>query len=348
MPAPIGTRAPAALLALALFAATPSAPQSTSPSRPSPNRITLDVVVTPKSGAPVAGLQKRDFTILDNRVPRPIAAFQSIAGTHSPIEVVLVVDAVNINFINIAYEREQLDKFLHANSGHLAQPISLAFFTDTGTEVQEGPSSDGNAVSASLDKYALGLRDIRRSSIYGDLDRFQLSLTALESLVTKEAARPGRKIILWVSPGWPLLSRPTINLDARQSDYYFSQIVAMSTQLRNGNITLYSVDPLGAGQAVGWEFHYDEFLEGITKPGQVDLGDLALQVLAVQSGGLALSASNDIADLLERCMADTSAYYELSFDAPPADHRDEYHQLDIKMSEPGLTARTRTGYYDQP
>jgi hypothetical protein len=29
-------------------------------------------------------------------------------------------------------------------------------------------------------------------------------------------------------------------------------------------------------------------------------------------------------------------------------HPDEYHQLQIKLAKPGLTARTRTGYYSEP
>ena len=56
----------------------------------------------------------------------------------------------------------------------------------------------------------------------------------------------------------------------------------------------------------------------------------------------------DIVALLQKCMADTGAYYEMSFDAPPADHRDEYHSLEVGVSKPGLTARTRQGYYAQP
>jgi hypothetical protein len=47
-------------------------------------------------------------------------------------------------------------------------------------------------------------------------------------------------------------------------------------------------------------------------------------------------------------MADTTAYYELSFNAPPPDRRNQYHTLQIKINQPGLTARTRTGYYAEP
>jgi VWFA-related protein len=231
----------------------------------------------------------------------------------------------------------------------LAYPTTIAIFTDTGTQIQEGYSTDGNAMKALLDRQGIGLREIRRSSgFYGASERLNLSLTALQMLASKEAARPGRKIILWVSPGWPLLSGPAVQLDVKQTDGLFSQIVSLSTFMRQGGITMYSVDPLGASEGVGRTFYYEDFLKGVSKSSQVQLGDLGLQVLAVQSGGLALSGNNDIASLLERCMADTQAYYEVSFEAAPAEKRDEYHSLEVKVGKPGLVARTRTGYYAQP
>ena len=39
------------------------------------------------------------------------------------------------------------------------------------------------------------------------------------------------------------------------------------------------------------------------------------------------------------------AYYELSFDPPRAEHPDEYHHIEVQVAKPGLTARTREGYY---
>jgi VWFA-related protein len=94
--------------------------------------------------------------------------------------------------------------------------------------------------------------------------------------------------------------------------------------------------------------YYQDFLKGVSKSSQVNVGDLSLQVLAVQSGGLALASSNDIVSLLDKCQADTEAYYELSFVPAVADHRDEYHNLLVQVAKPGLTARTRTGYYAEP
>lgn len=337
------------LLAL-LSTAALSNPQQSPRSKPGGSPIYLDVVVTRKSGPPVSGLEQQDFTLIDNKLPQTITSFRALGGTAGRVEVLVVVDAVNVDYEKVAYVRQEIEKFLRADGGHLPQPTALAFFTDQGTQIQEGLTTDGNALSTALDKYAVGLRTIRRTSQYAGADRFNLSMQALRELATREAQRPGRKIILWVSPGWPLLSGPGAVelLDSKEQQELFANIVTFSTQLLQARITLYGVDPLGATESELRANYYEEFVKGVKEPSQVVPGNLALQVIATQSGGLALDFNNDVAAMLRQCLADTQAYYELSFDAPEADKPDEYHQLEVKVAKPGLTARTRRGYYAQP
>ena len=66
------------------------------------------------------------------------------------------------------------------------------------------------------------------------------------------------------------------------------------------------------------------------------------------SGGVALDFNNEVTALLRECLADTQVYYEISFVPPAADHRDEYHHLQIKVAKPGVSGRTRQAYYTQP
>lgn len=317
---------------------------------PSEKRIYLDVVVTQNGGAPVAGLEQQDFTILDNKVKQPITSFRAFGGSQStePIDVILVIDAVNTSYSVVAYERGQIDKFLKANGGKMAHPTSLAVFTDQGIKMQKEFSTDGNALSASLGDYVVALRTINRSTgFYGAVERLQLSINGLRSLAASEGSQPGRKIILWVSPGWPFLSGPGVQLEPKQEQQLFNSIVDLSTQLRQARVTLYSIDPRGTQESTSFTFYYENFLKGVRKPNQAQAGNLGLQVLATQSGGLALHSSNDVAQQLETCMADTDAYYELSFDPAQGEH-DEYHQIEVQLSKRGLIARTRQGYYSQP
>jgi VWFA-related protein len=316
--------------------------------------INLDVVVTDHSGKVVPGLQQSAFTILDNKQPQPILSFQAegkqASAPNTVSEVILIVDEVNVGFERIAYERDQIKNFLKRNNGKLAQPVTMAFFSDTNTEIQNNPSLNGNDLLAAFDQNVNTLRTIRRSTgVYGAEDNVQLSLNMLHALAAREAAKPGRKLVIWISPGWAMLSGPRMTLTTKESQMIFNNIVAASTALREARVTLYSVDPLGTADAGGTRTtYYQEFLKGVTKPSQVQVGNLALQVIATQSGGLVIYGSNDIAEGLDRCIADANAFYIMTIKAAPADRANEYHSVDVKVGTSGLTARTRTGYYAQP
>jgi VWFA-related protein len=343
----IETRFCALLLLAGLFSAAPAFSEQDAPATQTPKSIHLDVVVTPRSGAPVAGLTQQSFSVLDNKVSQPIQSFEALSGGQTPVHIILLVDGVNTPYTRLAYARQEIDKFLRANGGHLAHPLSLAVFTNTKTRIQDVASSDGNALANMFDQYPIGLRTIHRSGgIYGADERIQLSLQTLGRLAAREANRPGRKIILWVSPGWPLLSGPGVDLTRKEQENIYSQVVALSADLRKAHITLYSIDPNGAGESIsGNAYFYQSFLKGVSKPNEVQLANLSLQVLAAQSGGLVLHGNNDIAGLLQRCVADAGNYYELTFAPSPADPAKAYHQIEVKLTDPGLTARTRHGYY---
>jgi VWFA-related protein len=331
-------------------------PRTAEPAKPSgeDREVSLDVQVTDKSGAPVRGLEQQDFAVLDDKRPQNILSFHSVDNggdsTTDPVQVVLVVDAVNTGYNSISYARGELKKFLLQNGGKLAQPVSLVIFTDTGAKIQQGSSRDGNALAALYDEYETGLRLINRSQgFYGATERFDLSLKTMNQLIDYEHTQPGRKLLVWFSPGWPLLSGPNVQLSYKESQQLFNAVVGLSTGLRDSRITVYAIDPLGLADAGGVRIgYYQEFLKGVTSPSKLNLGNLGLQVLAVQTGGRVLNSSNDVAIEVAECAADATSFYVLSFNAARADRANEYHAIGINVAKPGITARTRTGYYAQP
>jgi VWFA-related protein len=317
-------------------------------------RIEIDVVVTNKAGAPVSGLEQQDFTLLDDQQPQKIQSFlaadDASPATTPPQQVVLLVDAVNTSYTSMGMERLQLNKFLAANGGQLALPTSIVFLTDTSTEIQSNPSRDGNALANTLSSNQSGLRISNRSQgVYGAAERVQISIRALEQLIAYESHQPGKKLVIWVSPGWAFLTGPNIELSQKNQEYLFNTVVQLSQEMRQARMTLYSIDPLGLSDAGSSRtFYYQSFLKGVPSAKKVEYGDLALQVLAAQSGGRVLNSSNDIDNLIRSCLTDAKAFYTLGFDSPRADHANEYHSLAIRIDRPGVTARTRTGYYAQP
>lgn len=316
-------------------------------------RISLDVVVTDKSGKPISGLQEQDFTVLDDNTPAKITSFHTSEPSEPSdpkVQAIILLDAVNGSAQSVIFEAQQVQKFLRQNNGQLPIPMSLVIFTDISTQVQNQTTRDGNVLANQLGSNQPGLRSLRRSAgFWGASERLQLSLQAVERITQYEEKREGRKLLIWISPGWPLLSGPGVQLTNRDETMLFKSVVDFSQQLRDARITLYSLDPLGTNDAGSFRtFYYESFLKGVTSAQKVDGGNLALQVLATQSGGLVLNSSNDLQKLLAKPLADANAFYTLSFDASPADHPDEFHALQVKVDKHGLTARTRTGYYAEP
>ena len=351
-----------AFLPLPVLAQQGSVPQlKTRPAESAPptpqgthRRVTVDVQVYDKSGAAVRGLQKQDFTLLDDKQPTEIVSFQAVdrsspTASDPPTEIILVVDAVNAGFRAVTYQRNEIRKFLLQNGGKLPEPVSVVFFTDRETKTEKEFSRDGNALASTYDQYETGLRTINRSQgIYGAGERYNMSLKTLVSLTAYAAAQPGRKLMIWVSPGWPLLSGPGIQLDAKQERQLFDMVVQASTALRQADTTLYSIDPLGLADFGIRTSYYKEFVKGVPYAERALPGDMGLQVIAEQTGGRVVNTTNDLTNALASCAADAESYYILSFEAPKPDHADELHSLSVTVDKAGVSARTRNTYYDEP
>jgi len=253
---------------------------------------------------------------------------------------------VNLGFQILARERDQIADFLRLNNGHLAQPASVFLFTDHGLKVLLQPSMDGNALAAQLSRSDTGLRALGRSAgANGAIERFDLSLKWLNAVANSELKRPGKKLLIWTGPGWPLLDRPGIETSKNAAQGLFEEIVSLSTTLREANMSLYSVTNGTPGLGT---FLYQDFLKGVKNPDRANASDLNLKVLATQTGGLVITPDNDVTAQVVTCVQDASAFYTLSFDPPPADKANEYHDLKVEIGKPGLVARTSTGYYNQP
>ncbi|HEY6489940.1 MAG: hypothetical protein WCC26_04485 [Terracidiphilus sp.] len=189
-------------------------------------------------------------------------------------------------------------------------------------------------------------------------------------------------MLVWVGPGWGEGTGAPFNGGLNRAQL-FQAIDWFSTLLREARITLFT---LSAGEKLAKDgtfqiaFFYEQFLAGVKSADRASADSLDRRVLAVQSGGDVLDPHKelatsfgyngnsvsmsetgsrstsithqivdfDLAGEINRCVKEADAFYELSFNPASSLARDEYHDLTLKVDKPGLTARTRTGYYDQP
>jgi VWFA-related protein len=329
--------------------------------RPAPNpeapqgEMKIDVVVTDQAGQPVGGLTQKDFTVFDNKKPRPILSFRAIDGSTGdgtrsdpPVEVILLVDVTNTPLDVVGHERGQIEQFLRRNGGRLMQPTSLMIFNDQGVKGLPQPTRDGNQLADELTKAETTAHSVLLTE-QTEPERVTMSLNALERISEAANTKAGRTLLIWIGPGWPMLENPHVLFTAHDYAAQFDRVVTISGEMRDARVTLYSIYP--TDPAVTDEpriQHYRSFLKGAPSVKQVRPGNLALPVLAIQSGGRAFDVSADLGDEIASCIAEAKFFYTLGFDPVSAKHVDDYHELAVRMVRPGLKARTSAGYYGEP
>lgn len=308
-------------------------------------RIHLDVVVTDTSGQPVSRLQASDFKVLDEGAERKIASFAGFDGASAkldpPAQVILLIDSVNNGFVEMGYIRQGVERFLAENGGHLAQPTVIARFVPSGVQFLSQPSRDGIALATVVNQIGATTRP-------RGLDDFALSMHALSTIANKEIKEPGRKLLIWLGPGWetpgPVRGAFT-KVDERNQRSYYQVMVQLAKVLHEGRVVLY-------GGYSGADFYMRDFLKPITKISKMDPRALSLGVLSAKSGGRgelsAINRDSAVTDAINHFVAEASVYYTLTFEAPRAKGQDEFHSLQVMVDKPALMARTVSGYYDEP
>lgn len=323
---------------------------SAAQTNPAPS-LSLAVAVTDKAGHPVPGLTQKDFSVTDNRHPAPILDFHAVSNTNAAAstQVIFVIDEINLDFNGVAQARDELSRYLGSHSP-LPIPASIILLGDQAERGSGSPTRDGAMLAQELHSASSGLRVIHRSGgIYGAVERLNLSLGAFRGFIAAEGNQPGRKLIVWISGGWPFLAEPGNTYDEQQQREQFGIVVDLTNELRKAKVTLDTIDPRGtqaAGTFQAWQ--YTAYLKGVRHASDVQIANLGLQVLAVRSGGLVLNGSNDVSAELAQCVREFESYYAITIPAAPATEKIDYHALRINLSQPGLTAHTTAGYYTEP
>jgi VWFA-related protein len=325
-----------------------------SPPDPSQGTIRLDVVVTDKSGNPVAGLNQQDFTLRDNGQPGKIVSFQAFDGITAkpdpPVEVILVIDELSMTGLQLSIAEHEAENFLCRNQGDLAQPVSIYRINSKGLSASAQPSTDGNMLADKIAHHRephviWKTSDVSESLVSGAANLDQLhALIALGSIAIEERRRPGRKLMFWLGPGW--------TFNTLRASGVFDFATELSIRMREARIDVWTTtepsfyDP-SRHVVPTTDPIFQQYLEGLT-PETVDSSYLSLYVIATQSGGGMLETRNDLAGLIGKRVEQANIFYSLTFDPQRTNKVDEYHALKLEVDKPDLTAHSKTGYFDEP
>lgn len=344
------------------------------------HRIVLNVFVSDSSGKPVPGLKQEDFTLLDNGQTRTVTTFRAVKGHEgiAPVRVMFMLDAVNNSPKDVTTDGEGIEQFLKQTEGPLKYKTSIGILSGSGASVGQ-PSQNRDALIEELRTSTKGVHPFVCSDEGGGSEqvfttmnlgigtavldklhadqkssclnqRFKQSVSALKKLAMEQEDVPGRVILIWIGPGWPLLLNPEFRVDTKPlRQNLFDNLAQVSNALREAQVTLDAVFSPDLSRRVELRSDHDNaFFNGVPTEDQVTASSLGLQVLAHQSGGWILRQSKDLAAEIAKCIDDAESYYVLSFDSPAATATGEFHSLQVNVNKPRLTARTNTAYYAQP
>jgi len=264
--------------------------------------IQVPVVVTDKSGNHLHGLKKEDFSVLENGKPVDISAFEELTADSGPIAapsaqpgqfrnlaidgsqprniVVVALDTVNTPFLDQAYGRKELVKFLARNLDS-GQVLALMLITSHGLKVVQGLTGDPARLTAALKKASGEISTMETVSTeaqadaltgdmplttfspsadpiaamesfveYGDAieaqfrqaNAIETTMNALLGISWSLSGIPGRKSLIWATGGFPFaMESPSSVPGGYLSVLYERTMLA----LNEAEISVYPVDIRG-------------------------------------------------------------------------------------------------------
>jgi VWFA-related protein len=338
--------------------------------------VVLDVVVLDAHGQPVTGLDRSQFTIKENGVPERLLSFEATAAHGIPAATalvkssadlrrigqapvaLLVLDELNTKFEDMAYGRQEMERYLQSQPAVLPQPTLLVAAGDRKFVVLHDYTQSRDDLEAALRAHRpqYPAQMMRSPTGYGALERMAQTLGVLDSLADSTRGTPGRKNILWIGEGYAAVD-PT-QIDAAGQAELQRVIRTTTDRLLAARVTLYMVDPSGVvskgDDAALLTGDPDTIatqgpvLQGI---GPAD-GKLDFAGFAAATGGKVFSGRNDVDREIREGMAQGAEYYTLSYApqgfsgaASTSDDAAPYRKIRVTLKNPSLHAVTRDGYY---
>jgi VWFA-related protein len=164
-----------------------------------------------------------------------------------------------------------------------------------------------------------------------------LSIEALQQLIEAQAQLPGRKTVIYFSPG--------LILPAEQPERYRALVAAAN----RANVVFYTVDPTGLDTASSARMSrmMSSAEGGVEGTSQTNFKE-NLRNLAEETGGFAISDTNDARVPLRHVMEEVRSHYEVAYAPVSANYDGHFRAIEVRVRRPGIRVQGRNGYFALP
>jgi VWFA-related protein len=325
--------------------------------------------------------------------PAPAAAPADLDPVRTPEEqrlrLIVYIDNYNLRPFNRNRVMRELRAFIGTKLGKTDQLMLVTY--DREMHIRRTFTSDPSLIAAAM----LELEKISAQGVHADSDRrdvlrqiedsrsvgeaesaaftyaqstyndLSFSIDSIKKMIDALAGMPGRKAVVYVSDGLPMIAGQDVfyavqNKYGEKSSSMTStlefnvarRLDELTSQANANRITFYTIDAAGLRS---YDSNSAENQAAASAPGLSQLIDSVrisnlqstLQTLAEKTGGVAILNTNTITPRLERVARDFNTYYSLGY-TPPHFGDGRYYKLDVKVkNRKDLQVRHREGYRDK-
>ncbi|HYG99993.1 MAG TPA: VWA domain-containing protein [Terriglobales bacterium] len=343
--------------------------------------VLIDVLVTDRRGNPVRGLTREDFTLADDGAAQTISGFEEheketpneqkpplaferdshtnwITSPSKGAANIILFDLLNCEARDQLYGRQQMLNLLRQVPP--GEQIALFALTTRLHKIQDF-TSDPNVLIAATEKRLLGggpfsLEGTEGGDTFSETEikrlRVVYTLNALRDLGKATASLSGRKNVIWLTTGFPMVDRPTDALrnprvpvsrsnSASERRDFTQEVRRAAEHLAGLQVALYPIDLKGlVGPIRG--LNDVMFTRGMLE-GQDER--FTLSTLAQETGGRAYYDKNDLHAEIARVLTKDSNYYTLAYTPRNIAWDGSYHKVKVKVARKHVDLTHRRGYY---
>lgn len=273
--------------------------------------------------------------------------------------IALVVDDLGLSFQSMVHVRNALKKFVDEQM----QPNDLVAIIRTadGMGATSQFTSNKQQLYAAIERvrwYPLGrigagsmaISDQTASENQSQQDSFTMgTVGALNYIVNGMRELPGRKAIVLLSDGMPLVARDDEN-SSEAERLILESIQSLTDSANRASVVINTVDARGLPASVNGRVSIGEAssITDVVRPNHAQYNTQEGMIsIADLTGGRAFVNNNDIKGSIQTVLADQTGYYLIGYQ-PDSDTFDpdarRFNKLEVRLNRPGLNARYRSGF----
>jgi Ca-activated chloride channel family protein len=270
--------------------------------------VSLNVSVTGAEHRYVSDLQRNEFIVMENGVPQRLAFF---ARTSMPLALAFLIDTSSSMQLSLATAQEAAIGFVRQLSG---TDIATVISFDSSVKIVQEFTSDGPTLREAIQRTVAN----GSTSLYNAL---YIALKELNKTMRQEdASNPRRRAIIVLSDG-----------DDTSSLMSFDEVLDVASR---SDTIVYTI---GLGRREPGRQKYED-------------GEFVMRKLAQQTGGRAFFPlqARDLASVYQEIRDELSNQYSLGYESTAQGRDGKWRRINVQVTRPGVTARTRLGYFAPP